>query len=71
MLRRARISFLLALLAGLPAFLTVTHEWKTASAVAAGVCFAFSTIFFLFGMFEAPPPDATPVRQAANVSQSK
>ena len=60
MFKRARISFVLALLAGLPLLLGVTHKWKTASTVAAGVCFAFATLSFLFGMFEGRPPRAIP-----------
>jgi len=63
MFRRAQFSFGLAVVAGLPAFLGVIQEWEAGSEVASGVCFAFSAISFLFGMFEPESPIAAPVRQ--------
>jgi len=65
MFKRARISFVIAALAGLPILLGIIPQWETGFKIACGVCFAFSVLSFLFGMFEEETP------QPVSVSQSR
>jgi hypothetical protein len=72
MFKRARVSLALAVLAGLPAYLGVIHEWELGSKVACGCCFAFSSISFLLGMFEEPSAPVPVKRsQAARFEPSR
>ena len=63
MFKRARISFIVAALAGLPLLLDIIPQWQAGFRITCGACFAFSVVSFLLGMFEEETPRPVSVRQ--------